>query len=743
MKYGYGLIFYLLFFLTFNDLLIAQEGQHDKDIIEKEQRLLEKEQQLLQKEKELRERERALKEKEKNIINGHADDSESEEFSEQEEDKSEGDELFGQDDLDAVEDELAEDEEALELEEIVVTATRSKKSKEKVASSMTVITEKEIEDKQKKTVLDVLRGNEGLDVVQTGGPGKTTSVFIRGAEPEHTLVLIDGVEMNDPISPGRTFDFNHLTIDNIERVEVLRGPQSTLYGSDAIGGVINIITKRGEGKPTGYLSGEYGSFDTWITKAGFNGSSDLFNYSVAAARLDTDSFSVAEEEGTDNTERDPYENSTISTRFGFTPLDFWDIDFITRYTDDELDTDGFEFGLGPADDVNSKSESHRIYSKIQSNLSLFDDRWEQNAAYHLTDTERENRDPSEPLGPVDSFKASYDGQVKTFEWQHNLHLFEGEIFENTVMAGYEYERDEGKSTSLTQTAFGTSVTKLEERRSRQNSYFFDIQSGLWDRFFTTVGFRWDDHQFFGTEDTYRVTGAYLLKETDTKFKATYAKGFKAPTIFQLFSEYGNQELDPERSRGWDVGIEQSFFDDHFAMGVTYYHNSFHNLIEFIQDPVKFPNNRFFGGYENIALARSEGIESFLSLNPIKNLTFNLSYTYTNTKDKEREIDPKDLRRRADDKLKFDANYTFLNKKANVNFNMVYIGKNWQIDYSTPDSERVRVEDYTLANLAVSYDIKKDVSLFGRIENLFDDNYQEVIGYGTADMSGYAGIKVSF
>jgi len=146
------------------------------------------------------------------------------------------------------------------IEEIVVTATRIETPTREVGSSITVITDQEIKEKQKTTVLEVLRSVPGLDVVQSGGPGRTTSVFIRGAKSEHTLVLIDGIELNDPISTGRSYDFADLTTDNIERIEIIRGPQSTLYGSDAIGGVINIITKKGKGKPSGFASVEGGSF---------------------------------------------------------------------------------------------------------------------------------------------------------------------------------------------------------------------------------------------------------------------------------------------------------------------------------------------------------------------------------------------------------------------------------------------------------------------------------------------------
>ncbi|PIX23965.1 MAG: TonB-dependent receptor, partial [Deltaproteobacteria bacterium CG_4_8_14_3_um_filter_45_9] len=175
-------------------------------------------------------------------------------------------------------------EKEVTLEKVVVTATRVETPVEEIASSITVISSKEIERKQKTTVLEVLRDIPGLDVVQTGGVGRLTSIFIRGANSEHTLVMIDGVEVNDPISPGRSYDFAHLTVDNIERIEVIRGPQSTLYGSEAIGGVVNIITKKGEGKPKFFLSAEGGSFTTFRESTGVRGGNKWVNYSLGISR---------------------------------------------------------------------------------------------------------------------------------------------------------------------------------------------------------------------------------------------------------------------------------------------------------------------------------------------------------------------------------------------------------------------------------------------------------------------------
>lgn len=221
-----------------------------------------------------------------------------------------------------------------------------------MASSITVITAQEIREKQKTTVLEVLRTVPALDVVQTGGPGRETAVFIRGAKSEQTLVLIDGVEMNDPTSPRRAYDFAHLTTDNIERIEVLRGPQSPLYGSDAMGGVINIITKKGKEKMAAFASGEYGSFETLIGKAGVSGGNRLVNYSLGLSYSDTEGISAANE-------KDGYRNKSVSARVGFTPTEFFDLDFIFRYTDAKADIDNF--GGAGGDDPNNTTKTKQLF----------------------------------------------------------------------------------------------------------------------------------------------------------------------------------------------------------------------------------------------------------------------------------------------------------------------------------------------------------------------------------------------
>ncbi|MBI4641541.1 MAG: TonB-dependent receptor [Candidatus Tectomicrobia bacterium] len=613
------------------------------------------------------------------------------------------------------------------VEEVVITATRIETPSREVASSITVITEREIENKQKTTVLELLRSIPGLDVVQQGGPGRVASIFIRGAKVEHTLVLIDGVEVNDPISPGRAYDFANLTTDNIERIEILRGPQSTLYGSDAIGGVINIITKKGEGKPGFFISTQGGSFTTFRENAGVSGGNKRVNYSLGISRFDTNGISAASEKD-GNREKDDYKNTSLSGRLGLTPTEIFGIDVFLRYIDSRFDIDNFG-GVG-GDDPNRRSDSRQLFFRTEARLSLFDDLWDQKLGFSLTDHDRNDNDDPDADHPLDFLRSSFSGQLLKFDWQHNFVLHET----NTLTLGLETEEEKGESDFRSESAFGPFTSRFEEKTARTTGFYLQDQIKLLSSFFTTLGVRLDDHSRFGSEVTYRIAPAYLFKETGTKIKATYGTGFKAPTLFQLFSSFGNENLNPEKSRGWDIGIEQDLWEKRLTLGVTYFRNDFDNLIDFVFDPSTFES-----GFENVAEAESKGIELFASIRPIDDLSIRASYTYTDTEDKSTG---EELLRRPKNKFGLDLDYRFL-EMGNVNLTLVYVGKRDDLDFSTFPAARVALGSYTLVNLAASYAITKNFQLFGRVENLLDDQYEEVKGFGTPGISAFAGAKVSF
>jgi len=611
-----------------------------------------------------------------------------------------------------------------EVEEVVITATRIETLSEEVASSITVVSGDEIENKQKITVFDALRGVPGIDVVQQGGPGQVTSIFIRGAESAHTLVLVDGIEMNDPISPVRTYDFANLGTDNIERIEILRGPQSTLYGSDAIGGVINIITKKGKGRPVFTVSNEGGSFETFKESIGMNGGSQLINYALSGSRFNTDGISAANKKY-GNHEEDGYENTSVSARVGLTPSEGFGADFILRYIDADTDLDNY--GGPGGDDPNYMGKSKQLFFRTQASFALFNDLWEHEIGFSTADYERDYDNDPDPAHPSDLERSSYDSNILKFDWQNNVYL--NDI--NTIIFGVETEEEKGKSYYYSESLFGPYTSTFTKKSARITGYYLQDQVKAFESFFATLGVRFDDHSKFGSKTTYRIAPAYLIRQTETKIKASCGTGFKAPTLYQLYSSYGNRYLDPEKSKAWDIGIEQHLLKDILSLGTTYFRNDFNNLIDFDLSTSR---------YKNVFKAKSEGFELFASLKPINELMVRASYTYTNTEDK---ATGEDLLRRPKDKMGLDVNYHFL-ERGNINLNIIYVGKRDDIyfDPFTYSSTRVALSRYTLVNLAASYDITKNFKVFGRVDNLFDEDYEEIKGYGTPGFSGFVGIKVT-
>ncbi len=620
-------------------------------------------------------------------------------------------------------------EKEITLETIVVTATRVETPVEEIASSVTVISSEEIKRKQKPTVLEVLRDTPGLNVVQTGGAGRTTSMSIRGANSEHTLVMIDGVEVNDPITVGRSYDFAHLTVDNIERIEILRGPQSTLYGSDAIGGVIHIITKKGEGKPTFFLSAEGGSFTTFRETVGLSGGNKWVNYSLGLSRIDTDGISAARKKN-GNYERDNYENTSLSTRLGMTPLENLNVDFLLRYINAKSEIDTWVFGVGVVDDPNYFQKSEQVLFKTQAELSLFEKIWNQKLGFAVNDHDRYYKNKKDPQHPFDFERSSYYGELIKLDWQHHVKLHKT----NALTFGFEFEREEGKSRYYSESIWGPDQSVFPKKTANTKGYYIQDEIRLWDRLFGTVGLRIDDHSRFGTETTYRMAPAYLIKETHTKIKGTFGTGFKAPSLYQLFAPatlwgpIGNKNLKPEKSRGWDVGVEQNLFGGRVVLGATVFRNDFKDLIQF--ESLK--------GYINVARAKTEGAEIFATLKPMDDLMIQMNYTHTDTENK---VTERDLLRRPKNKFNLDLNYSFL-KKGNIHLGVIFVGKRDDMDPST-FTRRVKLDGYTLVNLATSYDLTKNFQIFARVDNLFDKEYEEVKGYGAHGLSFFGGIKLSF
>ncbi|HWE04749.1 MAG TPA: TonB-dependent receptor [Tepidisphaeraceae bacterium] len=586
------------------------------------------------------------------------------------------------------------------LGEVVVTANRVPTTAADLGSSVTVITGEEIAQKQQPLVSDVLRGTPGLDVVRSGGPNQITSVFMRGANSDHTLVLIDGIEANDPSSPSRAFDFSTLTVDDIDRIEVLRGPQSTLWGSNAIGGVINVITKRGQGPLSGYVSAEGGSFNTFRESVGFSGSEKIANYSLNITQANSQGFPAADAKYGNQTP-DGYDTLSMAGRFGLTLSSQFDIDVIARVQHNRVRIDD---GGGPGqDDPRRWLKSDQDFIRVQPHLVLFDGALVQTYGFNYTHYTRSDTDPAAP--------TQDDGDVLKFDFQNDLHLCKAD----TLTAGVDFYQE------------GFSATQTPQKYANSLGLFIQDQFDLNDRLFFTGGMRYEDHSLTGSNVTYRFTGAYLFP-TDTKIHASYGTGFKSPTLSDLYSSYGSRDLKAEKSMGWDAGVEQSFFKRAVVLDATYFDNHFTNLIDY-----DFIANR----EANIGEARAQGVEIGAAVRPCDKVTTGINYTYTNTQDETTRLS---LLRRAPSKIGSFLNYRY-SRQGSVTLTANYVSHRADIDPVT--FNRTNIGGYVLMNLATSYKINDSLEFTARIDNFLNAHYEEVAGFGTADISFYAGLKLSF
>lgn len=594
-------------------------------------------------------------------------------------------------------------------EETVITPTRTKQLLKDTGSSISVITRKDIENSKAPLLLDVLRRVPGIEITRTGGIGGTTSMFIRGASSAQTLVFIDGVQMNSPTTGA--FDFANLTTDNIERVEILRGPQSTLYGSEAIGGVVNIFTKKGSGDNKVTFGTEYGMHDTYRETASVSGGKEKFDYSADASYLKTHGISSA----SSGSEADGYENFTGSTRLGWNFLDDGRVDTTVRGSHSDFEYDTFQYGVGPVDDPNLRQTTDEVLFSTKVNKTFFD-YWTPSLLFSINDTE---------LKGFDSTNKQNEFRIPTrdlrLEHQSDFSLFDID----TVTIGYEYEQREGKNTS-----FDYVTQKLAEQFDEtiwNNAVFLQNQIKLFDSLNWTVGIRRDDFSTFGSHVTYKTTASYDIGEIETRFHGSWGKGFRAPSLNELFYPFfGNPNLRPEESKGWDFGVEKVILKDKLTMDVTYFENDFTNLITAAVQPD--------GSYlaENVARAESEGIETTLTYKPLTRLSCIGTYTYTETLDREKD---QQLPRRPRNRATLGLNTQPL-EKLNVDVTGVMVR-------DRIDSNSAGMDNYWTVNQTTRYDITKFMSAYVRFENLFDYDYEEVTGFGTLGFTTYGGMEFKF
>jgi vitamin B12 transporter len=617
-----------------------------------------------------------------------------------------------------------------QLDPMVVSATKTPVPLSHLTSAVEVITAEDLQRRNVKTVAQALRLSQSLAVFSNGGAGTLTNVRIRGGTSEQTLVFIDGTIMNSGTSGS--FNFANLTTDNIEKIEILRGAQGMLWGSDAIGGVINITTKRGKGTPKVRGFFEYGSFNSIREGASVAGDHGPVDFSFSLSRWDNQGFSAINyRRGA--VERDAYRNWTGSTQLGVSLPKEGRLSFNFRWMNSDVD---FDNSFGPSDVFKAKSTNQEfVYSGVY--YQPITDWWTQQLTVSRMDSELDTQAGTfqknlvtKIVTPVSNFNNSeITTQNNRVEWQNNFQVLDPLL----LTVGYQFRQQQGENESDS----GFSKQTLET-----HSGFAQLQLNLFDRFFATAGFRQDSTNTAGDATTYRVTGAYLLKETDTKIRSSYATGFRAPSINELFfPNFGNPDLKPEKSQSLDVGIDQKFFGDRAKLSVGYFWNRYRELILSPFDPVGCAGLSSFGFCaQNIGSAKSQGWEVNGNLvlaeeaRFIKLLDVSGQYTYTITRDLETAARlPLSPVHQGSVVLTYKPI-----EPLTVTTTFRYVGSR----FNTTGNQQA-LPDFHVINLAASYDFTSSMQGYVRVENLLDRDYEERLFFGTPVRSVWGGIRVNF
>ena len=625
--------------------------------------------------------------------------------------------------------------------EMVVTADREPEPISRTGSSIGVIKGETLATSNPGSLVDVLRTVPGVDVSESGGPGSTTNIRLRGANTGQTLVMIDGIRINDPSAASGDFDFAMFTPSAIERIEVLKGPQSALYGSDAMGGVVNIITKKGTGPAQFNVRTEAGSYGTAVTNGSVTGSSGPWSYAVTGGAQHSNGFSrfgyriPALETRFGPLERDGFDRVGGSARFGYDAgegvrLETGMLSSFTRSAYDQSGTfpDTPSSATRLLQQVWGRASIDTFGGILTHSLNVFDthiDRSFNDVTYKI------NKLPQNTTSTISDFIGNSTGA----EYQGNLKL--GAF--GSLIAGTrtQHETADTYSTNLLPIP-GPRKELLGGKAQDTNSVFALWQVPIGERLNITLGGRVDDVVDVARFETWRATAAYTIAETGTKFRASAGTGAKAPTLFQLYDPAnGSPGLKPEESFGYDAGIDQSLFNGRVVASFTGFSNDFSNLINFVSSTVAANPCRGIqtGCYVNVARAETSGLEVGTTIDVLPGLVkFNAAYTYLHAIDLATGLV---LARRPKNLARFTLTITPTDRWL-IEPRVLTVSKRFSSAGQTS-----QVDAYTRVDLYTEYKIDKNWKVFARGENILNEHYQEVFNFGTTGPAAYAGFNATW
>lgn len=628
---------------------------------------------------------------------------------------------------------------------LVVTGTVQPIAPEKLGQTITVISGEQIENAGYIYVPDVLRTVSSVAVSQPGAPGALTQVRVRGAEANHTLVLIDGIDISSP-DQGET-DFSTLVASDIERIEILRGPQSGLYGSNALAGVVNLISRTDIDDTYFNASVEAGSFETVEVEASAgtgNGEDDYVAFS--ASYITSEGYDVSPDQtangvpavgvGGQPGDDEGNEIATINLRGGKRLNDAIRFTGIARYVTKDSETDGQAFGFpisGQTYDDASRTSHQQLTVGASAIIDPWDGAWETTLSASHVDERRRSVLSDFPflIGPpvpspaallqIPLFKSGSDstrfrlGVVSTVR-------FGDEGFRHFVTGFAEHEEE---------TYTDPFISRDEERTL--GAVGLQYRNEIADQLYLSATVRHDANDDFQDIETYSLSAAWQIPGTGTRLHASYGTGVTAPTFIEQFgfipaTFIGNANLVPEESLGWDISVEQSFFEEKLLVDLTWFEAELENEIftAFLPSFETTPQN-------SMSESDRAGWELTVSGNPLEDLSVFASYSQLDA------TEPAGIEiRRPKEQASLDANWDIFGSPFQLNLGVSYVGENIDTDFAT--FLRTPLDPYTTIRLGGSWQVTDQFELYARAENLTDEAYQEVIGYNAAPQAFYLGLR---
>tara|TARA_R100001244_G_scaffold96522_9_gene72373 strand:- start:14136 stop:16028 length:1893 start_codon:yes stop_codon:yes gene_type:complete len=607
---------------------------------------------------------------------------------------------------------------AAEDREIVVIATGVEQDIDESGAAISVLTEADIRSQQSITLSAILQELPGVNVTQSGGLGAQSSLRIRGAESDQTLVLINGIRVNDPSSPDGAFDFGNLLAGNIERVEVLRGASGVTWGSQAVGGVVNITTRSPTEELSVFAQGEYGAQDTLRLVSNASGKFGPVGLSIGAGYVRTDGISAF----SGGTEADGYRQYSTSGQLQVELTDTIRFEASGYYADSRVDNDSV---FPPFSSDNSQySLAQELYGNASLHAALFDGRFQNRVAFSISDI---NRDIINPF-----FTSLPRGRTERFEYRGDFAV----VDRLRLVFGAEKEDSRYENSGV------SDATGID-------SIFFQAVFEPLEQLTLTGGIRHDEHEDFGGNTSVAGNLVYRFGQNGPTIRASYAEGFRAPSLIDLDDRpfgFGTPDLKPETAKSYEIGVDHALIEDAVRMSVTLFQRHTLNQIAFAACPVApdpapavcTSGSRPFGTTLNIERNRTRGVEAVLSIAPVERLRINANYTWLDTENRSSGSNfGNELARRPASSLYIDASYqTRFGLSLGADLQMV--GDSFD-DFANSR----RIDGYILAGVRASMPVSDGIEIFGRIDNLFDVNYETATDFGSPGRSAFIGARARF